>query len=282
VNQNAQAFLNALLLASKHQEELLPLLPPELAGQLQNLPPSYVLDPPTFFSASQWSTRIHYSWFTDMLSDYPQQVRSLFLGALAPSQAKGIQQQLSLPAFPPIASAFFLRPFLMHILRTSMQDPDLLNEQLLPPSPCNTLLNLERGALLHMCDLLGLYDLAADLRQVVDKELLKKIYDTLTKGQLLFLHYCSKQPLKWVSPKLGLLAWDGSKQRLNHLLHYRGLIRLAKGIAQEDHSFKWHLMHRFDTGRAKIIQRELYRKQDPSLLSYFKNQVLHIAKRYQE
>lgn len=66
---------------------------------------------------------------------------------------------------------------------------------------------------------------------------------------------------------------------MNHLLHYRGLLRLAKGVIKEDSSFKWHLLHRLDIGRAKIIQKELYKKQDLSLVSYFKNQVLHIIKR---
>jgi hypothetical protein len=186
---------------------------------------------------------------------------------------------LSPPVAPQLSSPF-LRPFLMHILRTSLQNPELLDEQQLPQSPLNGLLSLERKQLIHVADLLGIHDLATDMRQIVDRTLLGKIHRVLTREQLHFLQYCSQQPLKWVSAKLGLLSWDGSASQLNHLLHYRGLIRLAKSIAQEDTSFKWHLMHRLDTGRAKIIQKEFYHKQDPSLLPYFKNQTLHIARKY--
>jgi len=280
VDQKAQTFLKALLILSKHQEELLRFLPATLAEEIQSLPPTNTFDPSTLFSPSHWSLHIHFSWFSDIIKGYPQKVKYLFLGALTPTQSESIQRSLSFPDTQPISSPF-LQPFLMHILLHALQEPDLLSEELLPPSPMNCLLHLERKYLFHIADLLGLHDLAADLRQVVDKTLLKKIYSVLTEEQLHFLHYCSKQPLKWVSPKLGLIAWNGSKQQLKSLLHYRGLIRLAKAIFQEDPSFKWHLLHRMDMGRAKVIQKSLYQKQDPLLLTYFKQQVLHIAKRYQ-
>jgi hypothetical protein len=254
-------------------------LPATLAEEVQSLPSTNTFDPLTFFSLSNWSVRIHFSWFSDIIKGYPQKVKYLFLGALTPAQSEGIRQSLSFSDIQPVSP--FLQPFLMHILRQTLQEPELLSEELLPPSSMNCLLHLERKYLFHIADLLGLYDLAADLRQVVDKTLLRKIYSALTEEQLYFLNYCSKQSLKWVSPKLGLLAWDGSKQQLKSLLHYRGLIRLAKAIFQEDPSFKWHLLHRMDMGRAKVIQKVLYQKQDPLLLPYFKHQVLHIAKRYQ-
>jgi hypothetical protein len=280
VNKKAQALFKALLCASERQNELLRFLPAAVAEEVQRLPEAQTFDAATLFSPLQWSVRMHYSWFSDTIQTYPQKVKALFLGALTPLQAEGLRQTLSLAGLRPAASPF-LRPFLMNILHKTLQEPDLLSEELLPPSALNCLLNLERKYLFHLADLLGLHDLAADLRQVVDKELLKKIEAVLTEEQVHFLHACSKQQLKWVPPKLGLLAWDGSKKQLNHLLHYRGLIRLAKAIIQEDPDFKWHLLHRLDTGRAKIIQKEFYQKQDPALVPYFKNQVLYVAKRYQ-
>ena len=269
-----------LLSASDHREELLRFFPPSFAQEVRNLPMSSNGDKSSLFSIDRWSQPIHYSWFSDIMREYPPKVQACFLGVLTHQQAEGLQKLLSLTEKRKNLIPF-LRPFLTHILHRTIADPDLLAEQLLPPSPFNNLLKLQRKQLIHLVDFLGLHDLSADLRQVVDKDLLSRIHQALSPDQLHFLQYCSKQPLKWVSPKLGLLAWDGSKKQLNYLLHSRGLIRLAKAIFPEHPSFKWHLMHHFDTGRAKIIQKEFYRKQDSSLLSYFKNQVLHIAKRYQ-
>ena len=275
----AQALLKSLLSNSGRVEELLRFLPSDLAQEISRAENVQTFNPTIAFSPIQWSLPIHYSWFSEAIKGCPKTVQDLFLGTLTPEQAQGILAMLSLHAVVRPASSF-LRPFLLDFLRKTIEEPDLLSQEHLPPSLLNPLLYLERKRLIHIVDILGVYDLAADLRQVVDKELLRKIEAALTKEQIHFLHYFSKQPLKWISPKLGLLAWDGTKKQLNHLLHYRGLIRLAKSIVQEDQSFKWHLLHRLDTGRAKIIQKELYQKQDPALIPYFKNQVIHLAKRY--
>lgn len=281
MHTKAQAFLKALLLSSKHETQLFRFLPAELAVEVQNLPLGTAGDLKDLFSPHFWAQDIHYSWFSETISDYPDKVKALFLGALAPEQSAAIVETLSLSSAKPQSFAF-LSPFLMDILRKTMQESEILSAKLLPETVLNLLLKIRRIDLFHVADFLGLHDLAADLKQVIDKELLRKIYNALSEQQLHFLHYASKLSVKWASPKLGLLSWDGSKKQLKTLLHYRGLIRLAKAISQEDPSFKWHLLHRLDTGRAKIIQKELYHKQDPSLIPYFKNQVLHIAKRYQK
>lgn len=278
MKQNAQALLKFLLAASDHKDELLRFFPPAFGEEVEKFTLNTGIDASRLFTVGGWAVPIHYSWFSEILEDYPNPVKPFFLAALTPEQSAGLQKMLSLEGKQTILP--LLRPFLLQILRRAMLDVDLLPAQLLPPSALNQLLALNRRQLLHLIDFLGLHDLAADLRQVVDKELLKKIHQALTADQLQFLQYCSKQPLKWVPPKIGLVAWDGSKQQLNRLLHHRGLIRLARAVVQEDPSFRWHLVHHLDTGRAKIIQKEFYKKQESALLPYFKNQVLHIAKRY--
>lgn len=281
MNLKAQAMLKTFLAHSEHKEELSRFFQTELSEKIGEFLTPQTFNPKTLFSSTAWSHPIHFSWFTQALAAYPLALQPLFLALLTEHQAKGVNEMRShsMTSLPKKKASPFLRPYLAHILRSELMEPDLLSEQHLPASPLNILLRLERKHLIHLCDLLGIHDLAADLRQVVDRELLGKIYAALTPPQLQFLHYCSKQPMKWIPPKLGLLAWDGSKKQLNKLLHFRGLMRLAKAILQEDASLKWHLMHRLDIGRAKIVQKELYKKQDLSLLPYFKNQVLHIVKR---
>jgi hypothetical protein len=278
VNANALAMLKGLLGGSGHSDDLIPFLSKKQAEELPTIQVSH-FSPRTFLSLTDWAEVIHFSWLSQTLKNYSPTAQALFLAVLPASQREDTKKMLSI-TFEEKSVAPFLRPFLLDYLRTTVQEPYLVSFHNLPDSPLNVLLQIERKELIHLADLLGLYDLAADLRQVVDKGLLGKIYKALNTQQLHFLHYCSKQPLKWVSAKLGLQAWDGSKKQLNHLLHFRGLVRIAKAIYPENTHFKWHLLHRLDTGRAKVIQKELYNKQDPALYSYFRNQVLHVAKRY--
>lgn len=197
----------------------------------------------------------------------------LCVSVLTPTQKCGLQHIQKKPL------TFFLHPFLINYLKQQIEPKELIDEMLLPPSTCNILLQLTHVQLVHMIDLLSMYDLCSDLKQIVDKVLLQKVSRVLSKEQLHFLNSCSKQPMKWMPPKLGLLAWDGSAKQLHDLLHYRGLFRLARGLVQEDASYRWHLLHRLDTGRAKIIQKELDKKQDLFFTAYFKNQVMYVAKK---
>ena len=91
-----------------------------------------------------------------------------------------------------------------------------------------------------------------------------------------------KQPVKWVSPKLNLAGWKGDKKTLDYLMHERGLIRLGHAISDEDPHFRFYLLHRLDTGRAKLVQKASQERMEAPVVASIKRQVLDIAKRYQK
>lgn len=272
-------MLKALLSQSSHGGQLLRLLPPKMALEIENWPQPDNPDIFALISQASWAEHIHYSWFQDFFRDLTKPMQAICLSSLSPPQRKGLQRLLDSEIKLRQTNPFVL-PFVSNYMRKQLRVEDVIDEHLLPYSSLNILLKLKFSQLLYLIDMLGIHDLASDLKQVVDKVLLNRVYAALSKQQLLFLEYCSKQPMKWIPPKLGLSAWNGSVKHLNHLLHHRGLIRLGRAVIQEDPSFKWHLLHRLDTGRAKIIQKEFYRNPESTLLPYFKNQVLHLAKRY--
>jgi len=280
VNLQEKALLRALLTRASGGEHLLRYLPPELADEIQRWPSPTALDFSKLLSQKNWAESIHFSWFTAPLKTLPPETQQLFLSLLESKQACDVCDMLALNRST-VTYSPFMHPFLMDELKRKVQQGiEIISKDTLPTSDFNVLLFLEKKQLLNLIDLLGVHDLSADLRQVVDKELLRKIYAALTGEQLRFLHYCSKQPMKWVSPKLGLLVWDGMKKSLHNMLHGRGLVRLGRALFDENESLKWHLMHRLDTGRAEIIERVFRQKHDLALIPYFKNQVLHIVKRY--
>src|SRR5262249_35275499 len=140
----------------------------------------------TLFSPIAWSSPIHFSWFAQTVQRYPLTLQSLLLGLLTEPQAKGAADLLSasqISVMRPKKTSPFLSTYLADFLRNEVMEPDLLREQTLPDSEMMPLLHLERKQLFHLCDLLGIYDLATDLRQVVDKELLTKINAVLTPQQ---------------------------------------------------------------------------------------------------
>lgn len=276
-SKSTKAMLGALLATSPHGKLLQSFLPPSLKQEI-NLTP---VEPKESLVLSHWSDRIHYSWLYPILTKLPVESQLVFLSFLAPSQARGLGEMLHRQSSSSVVYSQFIRLFWLNYLKENLQPEDILPEVFLPPSPLNGLLLLERSQLIRLIDLLGLHDLSVDLKKIVDKELLGKIHSVLTVEQVQFLHYCSKQPVRWVSPKLELAKWDGTKKSLNHLLHHRGLIRLGGAILLEDPNFLWYLLHQLDTGRAKVVEKVLEQKKQTALVPHFKNQILHILHRFQ-
>lgn len=274
-----EAMLKALLARSPHEKELVRFFSPRTTQKLRESPPLTASDLSKLLSSTKWLSAIHYSWLYLPLEQMPKESRALFISCLPSTHVKGLsllfKEELQ---GPPLSR--FTTLFLVDHLKKKVLEKEMLEESLLPASKMNALLRLTKTALIEVINLLGVYDLAAESRHVVDKELLAKIHASLSPQQLQFLTYATQQTIKWVPPKLNLSGWDGSSQQLKRLVHQRGLIRLAKAIVDEHESFRWHLLHRLDTGRAPIILKTFNQKQDKLLTPYFKEQVLFIIKRY--
>lgn len=269
------------LLARFHPEEgkaLYRYLSAKERVQIESLPAPKDLQFNLLFSADKWMEPLHYSWFAAYLETLSP---ALLLATLPPKQAEALRKTLKyIPEKKTLSP--FLRGYLSQELKKLMQKPDILPAGHLPPSNLNPLLDLHKPELLHLIDLLGIHDLAAELRHVIDKSVLSRIYGVLTQEQRQFCHYCSKQAMPWVPPKLNISAWSGEKKSLNILLHQRGLFRLAKALTLEDPSLRWHLCHHLDVGRGEILLKHMKEKYDPALIPHFKNQVVHLLKRFQQ
>ncbi len=275
-----KALMGTLFSQSKDAEKLLSFLSQEIADQVREFHPRTQVDLGTLLSADGWSFAIHYSWFYPLLKDLPLETQALFLSVLTEEQARGVRNLLTIVP-PPVTSSPLTRPFLIDHLRSQLQrQKEVIPIAYLPETELDLLLTLERKYLLYLADLLGIYDLAAQMRQIVDRTLIAKIHQALPSSMLNFLNYCMKQSLKWIPAKLPLAGWDGSKKHLIHLLHGRGLGRLARALLAESESFNWHLLHRLDVGRATVIENTWAQNPDPALAPHFKQQVLHILHRY--
>lgn len=226
-----------------------------------------------------WLQTIHYTWFIPVLRKMRPETANIICSLLPKSEEQKLRGALKLSA-KEVSVPQFARPFFLHLLKAQIEDKSILPIEQLPPSEMNAILRLSLKQLLHLIDLLGIYDLAAELRQVVDRALLGRIHAALNQQQLQFLHYATKQPMKYIPPTLGIAGWDGDQKAFNNLLHQRGLIRLARGFIDENQSLRWHLTHKIDQPRAGVLLKLFSSKQESQMTAFFKNQVLHLIKRY--
>lgn len=226
-------------------------LPEEERLALEQLPP---FQEPKEKMAYSLVDHVHWSWFLPTLKSYPKQVQPLFLGALSPNAAQNLSQQLNIKAAP-VAISDTGRSFLRQTLEYSLARPKdhLLPIDYLPTSPLNALLHLTKKELIQLIDFLSLYDLATELRQIVETKILKKIYSFLREEERRFLKVAAAQKEPFPIPRMGLERWDGTKEGLFLLLHRRGIARLGAALAGQDPDLIWYLCHQLDIGRGSAL-----------------------------
>ena len=142
-----------------------------------------------------------------------------------------------------------------HLYSKIKEEEDLLPMECLPDHPLNFLLDLESEQILHLINLLGLYDVAFDLRHIIETAKIKQIYAALTQKEREFLQSLMQQKEPIAFKRMGLDKWDGSVSNLKSLINQRGLNRLAKALYGQEESLIWYISHKLDTGHAASLQK---------------------------
>ncbi len=148
--------------------------------------------------------------------------------------------------------------YLRHVLIQSLLGPEdrLLPPEYIPDSPLKPLARLSKKELTRIIDFLSLYDLAADLRQIVETKILKKIYSLLSEEEKQFLKTAMAYKEHLVLARMGLDRWDGSEESFRTLLHRRGLSRLAAALSGQDPDLIWTICHQLDIGRGNALFKQ--------------------------
>lgn len=202
--------------------------------------------------------KIHYSWLIPAIESLPKTLHSTLLEALPPNSAAKLESLLK-PAKPTHATgkalASPIRTFLLNSILSHLPHNEALPLSLLPQTVLTPLAEWNKNDLIELIDFLGLYDLAEEMRQIIDQKRLKQLYICLSKKKRPFLHTCLRQKEKISSPRLDLGTWTGDCRKLDQLLHRRGLLRLGKALCGQHPDLIWHLIHLLDTGRGKLIEK---------------------------
>ncbi len=216
---------------------------------------------------------IHYSWVAERLQDEPKPLQALFLASLPEATARSLAEWLPRPDLPlsePIQS------FLLIGLIRRLFPHSVLPTPCIPSSPLKPLLGFPKKNLVRLVGLLGLHDLALELRQTLDKEAILTIQQLLTPMQKEVLERCMRGQDILPASAYGLSKWGAGSRELTHIAQKQGLARLGKALANEERSLLWHVAHKLDTGRGKLIIHYGTQEVSPTISKRLTGQIVDL------
>ena len=217
---------------------------------------------------------IHTSWFAQLLRSFTKSEISLFMPLFSEKQRLYLQDALlwneSIVPLTPCAMRFMEQ----ELYKRLIQDiPDLLPVEAIAHSLLLPLLSLSYEALQEVISYLGLRDLAIDLRHIIDKTKLSKIYAQLSPEKQTFLARLLQKKEPLIFTKMDLTKPEALLTQISK----RGMNRLAKACYKEHQHFQLHLIHRMSDADALLFSslcKPLSAQQAHEVLI---NQVLEIA-----
>lgn len=273
----AQMTLRALLKSCSPSEEaaLMNHLSPPQKESLEKLAEPYGDPLHDFWPTPDLLNSIHPSWMSSFLRNLSEKDIGLYLAALQPSQSAALKKDLLYSGETPVLTPqgkLYLQQTLLESLTSSIQE--LVPPSSLPSSPLNILLELKNDQLSLLLDFLGLHDVGLEVRQIIDKQKLKKIYDVLSPAQLTYLKILlqSFEPVTFAP--MGLSGWDGDREKLKSLLLQRSANRLAKALYGQHASLIWYILHRINLEQALLVQKLCTPLENPRANSILISQIL--------
>lgn len=219
--------------------------------------------------------QVHYSWLAPVIEQFPIKMRPFLMTSLPKSTAVQVSGMINQPLHPQ-RLAMSVRLHLLGMIVNKLKPYEVLPSPYLPETSLTPLLSMKKGEVAQLIDFLGLYDLAEEIRHIVDKKYLKAIYNCLSIKKQHFLRICLHRKERLTIPRLGLDKWQGDCKTLDSLLHKRGLLRMGKAISGQHPDFLWHLTHRLDTGRGKIIQKYYVKEEIPGVTQALIQEILNL------
>lgn len=254
------------------QSALLALLPAEERKQLEMLPSATL----TQKKKGDPLNRIHFSWIAPFLRTLAKHDVRLFLAALSKSQVSGLKKLLGFSETLPTLSSSgkeFIQDFLFKQLAGAQE---LIPFEYIPASALRSLLELNHGQLMRLMQLLGLYDLSFEMRQIIVTAQIKKILSVLEEDEKQLLKEISQDHDPLVFKRLFLQGWDGKRSSLIQLLEERGLQRLSFALYGQETSLIWFVAHALELSVATQLLKLCKEPHEKRISRKLTEQILHI------
>jgi len=230
-----------------------------------------VIFPPDYLN------KIHYSWLKKTLDELPKEEAPYYLSALDKKKREEILRIFPLDKEVQDSKGF-VKGFIQKKWIEKLVPSDFIPLPFLPKSDLEPLYGLTKAELIELISYLGIYDLAHEMKKVVDTKILKNLYGNLNPKKIEFLKSLLQQKEKISTPKFDLKDWSGDIKELENRIHKRGLRRLHLVLAKENPSKKWLLTRTLDTGRGQILEEPIHEEINPHIIATLTGQVLDTLK----
>lgn len=262
--QAAPIFLKLLLdkFAPKRQEALLKLLPAEEAEAIRVHTTVHGEPDSILFRPTAWIKSLHPSWLAKPLEEIPslqQPLRALFA-----TQEPSVQQ------YPPL-----VKEFLLTVLHTHCTIEEPLPKVLIAHNPLEPLLHMNAQELMQVVDLLAVLDILEDVRQIIDKKVLKTLLGLLSAKQQQYVRESLRQKIRGTTPPFKVLDLLKEPKLFRKTLHKRGLEKFALAISGLDVDFLLNIYHTLDLKRAQFLMHLVEQELVPEQTNTMRLQILH-------
>ncbi|MBS0585015.1 MAG: hypothetical protein JSR76_01785 [Verrucomicrobia bacterium] len=255
-----RALKDKVLVASlqKTSPEKLSLLSSFLAEPLAL--PTTLTTPLKDLSLKELFAKIDPSWYTPYIETLGEKEQNLLLSALGKKESYEFSTPLSL---------FFLN-YLFHKIFKEKPLPlsYLIGDKLAP------LALASKEELYKLFRFLALFDLAPELKKVLNAKTLQKMEELLTKEECAFLQQIQTQKNPVQFGAIGLNNWDGNIEKMQSALLDRGMNRLAKALNLSSLDLEWYIKHTLDLPTARRFTSFLSTTTDPRITIFLIEQVL--------
>lgn len=222
--------------------------------------------------------QIHYSWIIEALDKYDPATKSVMIASLHAKTAYPILQHFKLKP-PGKMSSTVIRDVAHQLLIHAICPKAPLPKTALPKTFFNELLYFTKNNLEELFDHLGLYDLASELQEIVDKNIYLQVFEQITKQEKNHLMEILSRKQLWALPKLGIQGWLKEKQGLRFVLQKRGLMRFCIGMSGSHRDFVWYLTRKLDTARGRTIEQLIKNEPIQPATKMVQKQILHAIER---
>lgn len=181
---------------------------------------------------------------------------------------------LSMDSFNEAAGS---QPFIINNLFNNIGELPELPLEYLPESDLSPLAKLKGKALSQICDYLGLYDLAAELRYIVDKVSIQNLYSCLTPQETSYLKGCLQKKERITVPKLGIDPRKKEPEKWREIIHKRGLLRLEKALAGQNRNLVWYISRAIEKEEGISLYQSFTANPIPEVTAILKTQTMQVA-----
>lgn len=227
------------------------------------------------FSPQSEVESFHFSWLKPALEEFAKPLQNLIVESLSNKQKRSLKKELGLKG-----GASFIYPeaisFFHWILEKKFRPKEILPIFLINETELSPLLAFGAAKLNKTLHFLGLEDLAREIPNVIDKQVLQKIYNFLSEEEKEFVKQKTRSKNILNLPNLQIVNWAGDKEQLKTILHKRGIVKFASSLSKEDPHFLWHLIHHFDIGRGKLIEKAMETEIQAEIVKELKKNLLKL------